>query len=301
LVSGIPVGNGDTLDLATTSALPYDAVTCYATAIDTSNGTNSLSASINVGDRAPSAPLITITPVDPVPGLDDIICSATGSTDPDGLAVSYTYSWTSSGGQSVPGSLVPGSSTVGGETWTCLAEASDGAQSSSDSLSITLADTGFAQGTVLHTNGSVVDVSYEYCAASGQCTASAAKSACTSIGKKVVSHASDGTSEVLDLGASTSCMWSISYFTVEMAMPPGACLVGVANLEFTSCCGTSRWHGNTITFGSPNTTFGYVNSNEDGYNSSISNIAGAQWGCADETTAATNYSNCSEHYVACAF
>jgi hypothetical protein len=148
-------------------------------------------------------------------------------------------------------------------------------------------------------DGTWIDVTYEVCGVGTSCTASQAKAACTAIGKRVVSHASDGTSEVYSLGASNSCQWSISYYTVDSAMPSGACLVGISNLEWSSCCGTSDWHGNTRSFGSAGTTWGYVYSSNSGYVSSYSNSGGSFWGCNSESSTAGVASGCSSLYVAC--
>ena len=117
----------------------------------------------------------------------------------------------------------------------------------------------------------------------------------------VVSHASDGTSEVYDLGANFSCNYSVSYFETYQAMPVGACLVAISNLDWGGCCAYSEWHGNTIDFDAPYTVFGYVQSSNSGYQSSYSNISGDTWGCRSEGSPADNISNCTDHYVACTF
>ena len=77
------------------------------------------------------------------------------------------------------------------------------------------------------------------------------------------------------------------------------CLVGISNLEWTSCCGTSSWHGNTLAFGAAGVIFGYVYSSNTGYVSSYPNIDGLHWGCVSEATAATNRSGCTTQWVAC--
>ena len=180
--------------------------------------------------------------------------------------------------------------TAAGEVWTCTVTASDGGLTTTDSASV-VTDADGLSGTVRRIDGTWVDVTYEYCGNS--CNANAAKAACTNIGKKVVSHASNGTNEVYNLGATASCQWSISYYTVDVAMASNQCLVGISNLEWSDCCGTSSWHGNTRGFGAPNTIFGYVNSGNSGYVSSYSNSAGSQWGCTSEGSSASPYAGCS--------
>ena len=296
-----PIGSGQSFDLATAAIYPGDVLRCYALATDASGASNSQFAELIVGQRDPIPPTLVISPVEPEPGVDDLLCTATGASDPDGLPIVTSIVWTSSAGATVYGDTVPGADTSGGETWTCTVEVSDGTSTVTVSDSVDVSG-GFAQGLARRVDtGAWIDVSFELCGPAGTCSASAAKAACTSIGKKVVAHASDGTSEVYNLGATSSCNWSISYYEVYQAMPPGACLVGISNLEWSGCCGTSSWHGNTRTFGSPNTVFGYVNSSNSGYVSSYSNTSGTTWGCNSESSAASNNSNCTEHYVACAY
>ena len=295
-VSSTPVGTGASLDLGTTAALPGDSVSCYATAVDSSGATHTDSATVNVSNRTPSSPSVSISPLGPVEGVDDLLCMASGSVDPDGLSVSYSYAWLSDSNIAISGSTVSASLTAAGEVWTCSVTASDGALSSTNSASVTIEADGI-NGTVRRIDGTWINVTYEYCGSS--CNANMAKSACTSVGKKVVSHASNGTNEVYNLGATASCQWSISYYTIAQSMASNQCLVGISNLEWSDCCGTSSWHGNTRAFGAPNTIFGYVYSSNSGYVGSYSNSAGTQWGCQGESSSAGSYGGCSEYYVAC--
>ncbi|MBN2799393.1 MAG: hypothetical protein JXX28_09625 [Deltaproteobacteria bacterium] len=157
------------------------------------------------------------------------------------------------------------------------------------------------RGEVRHVNGSWLPVRYVTCGtgATSGCTANVAKASCAAIGAKVYSHASNGTSEVASLGATSSCGHATSYFTVERSMPAGACLVGISNLEWSSCCGTTNWHGNTLTFAAPGVIMGYAYSGASGYVSSYPNTYGTGWGCQAESSAAANLGGCTSHYVAC--
>ena len=156
-------------------------------------------------------------------------------------------------------------------------------------------------GTARLTNGGLVNVQYHPCGNGnpGQCTAAVAQQTCQSLGLKVVSHASNGSSTVFSLGATSSCYFSISYFTVNKQMQNNTCLVGVSNLDWSQCCGTTMWHGNTIPFGQPNVTFGYVSSFDSGYVSTNPNVPGLQWGCQNNSIAAGNVGSCNTQYVAC--
>ena len=157
-------------------------------------------------------------------------------------------------------------------------------------------------GTVRHVNGNMINVVYVPCGsgAPNACTGDVAKSSCAAIGRKVVSHASNGNIQVLSLGATVSCQYSISYFVVNVAMPPGSCLVGISNLDWFDCCTLTSWHGHTVLFGAPNATFGYVEATNSGYVASFPNLVGATWGCHPPNLPATSPPGCTVNHVACA-
>lgn len=80
-------------------------------------------------DAPPSAPVLQITPLSPS-AEDDVLCSiAVPGVDPEGAAVSHTLYWTNSG-RDVTEPTLDAERTVEGETWLCLAWASDGHQNS---------------------------------------------------------------------------------------------------------------------------------------------------------------------------
>jgi hypothetical protein len=158
-------------------------------------------------------------------------------------------------------------------------------------------------GTAQLVQGGFVNVQYHLCGGNGTpgtCTAAAAQQTCQSLGLKVVSHASNGTSSVLSLGATSSCSWSVGYYTVNKVMPTTTCVVAISNLMWNNCCTLSDWHGNTLDFGAPNQTFGYVTPQDSGYIASNPNLSGATWGCQGLTQAAINDPGCLTQYVACA-
>jgi hypothetical protein len=157
-------------------------------------------------------------------------------------------------------------------------------------------------GTVRFTSGTISPVTYVPCGngTNSNCTEAVAQSSCTNIGLKLVSHASNGTSGVVSLGATSSCYFSISYFTNNNPAVAGQCLIGMSNVMWTSCCTTTSWHGNIVTV--PTTLgqqFGYVSSNDSGYNAQLSNVAGTQWGCQTIATAPPARTGCTTYYVAC--
>jgi len=132
------------------------------------------------------------------------------------------------------------------------------------------------------------------------CTQAVAESSCTAIGRKVVSHASDGTTGVISLGATVSCEWSVGYFVNSSQALAGQCLIGLSNASWTQCCGLTMWHGNILTI--PTTLgqqFGYIYSTEIGYSSSMTNQTGLTWGCIAKTSAPSVTGSCSVYNVAC--
>ncbi|MCA9573265.1 MAG: hypothetical protein KC656_35760, partial [Myxococcales bacterium] len=159
-----------------------------------------------------------------------------------------------------------------------------------------------ANGTVLSVTGATIPVLFVPCGngTNTNCTEATARSSCTSIGRQLVSHASNGINGVSSLGATQSCYWSISYFTNSSPDVAGQCLIGVSNAQWSNCCTLSQWHGNTVrvptTLG---TQFGYGSSNDTGYRSNLTNTSGTRWGCIPNGNAASALSGCSRYYVAC--
>ncbi len=78
-------------------------------------------------DLPPNAPTIEITPASPL-STEDLNCLITvGSADPDGLPITYSYTWFRNGVQSLIASAVlPASETAAGDEWTCQVIANDG-------------------------------------------------------------------------------------------------------------------------------------------------------------------------------
>ncbi len=179
---------------------------------------------------------------------------------------------------------------------------------SSSSSSTT--DPGTSDGTVYSgLSNSWESVWFEKCGNGtiSNCTEAVAKSSCTSIGKKLVSHVTDSnSSDVVGLYSPTgySCQWSVGYFTTSNSdfNTGGKCLVAISNSDWSSCCTQNRWHGNTMSFGTTGGgIWGFINSGNVGYESSYTNTSGRTWGCNQDTTAASSGGSCTsgEYYVPC--
>jgi len=91
-------------------------------------------ASVTIGNTAPSAPAVAITPSDPVERVDELLCQVAGaSTDADGDAVAYAVTWDVDGAAysgatttAESGDTVLASATSAGEVWTCTVTPDDG-------------------------------------------------------------------------------------------------------------------------------------------------------------------------------
>jgi hypothetical protein len=159
-----------------------------------------------------------------------------------------------------------------------------------------------ANGTVLDVAGSALPVLIVPCGNGTvtNCTESVARASCSSIRRRLVSHASNGTTDVVSLGATSSCQHSISYYTNNNPAAANQCLVGISNSQWSDCCTPSRWHGNTVripaTLGQQ---FGYVWNGNSGYRSNLSNVTGTAWGCNGLTTPAEALPGCTAYFVAC--
>ncbi|MCO4770493.1 MAG: hypothetical protein KDA24_10730 [Deltaproteobacteria bacterium] len=101
------------------------------------------SSSVTVGNGAPFAPTVAITPAEPSPGQDDLVCvvDTSSAADPDGDSCTYDVRWILDGAAfpdpANPGGPEPTTTTLAGDTipanetevdqnWTCRVVANDG-------------------------------------------------------------------------------------------------------------------------------------------------------------------------------
>lgn len=145
-VNGSAAGTGSTL--ASTEFVKDDVLQVTVT-IDDGTDTDSLaSASVTVGNTAPTAAAVAIDPASPT-DADDLLCDVTtAATDVDGDSLSYEVVWTKDGSEwtGATSTTVWADDTVlaadlgAGETWSCSIVAYDGTDygPSADSADVTL-------------------------------------------------------------------------------------------------------------------------------------------------------------------
>lgn len=119
-----------------------DSLACAATPTDgTLSGSPASSASVTVGNTAPTAPVAALSTSAPEAGVDDIVCSlGTASTDADAAdSVSYTFTWTKNGSAYTGAATTSTTSTVAAsaiadaDVFVCSVSATDGAATSATS------------------------------------------------------------------------------------------------------------------------------------------------------------------------
>ncbi|HCH65597.1 MAG: hypothetical protein CL927_15570 [Deltaproteobacteria bacterium] len=132
-VNGASAGNAMKLDGADWFDVG-DTVQLTVTPVDSHHRGNPATVSIVIGDSAPEAPVLDFERAVSREG-DDLVCTIdTPAEDPDGDAVTYTFSWARNGriwdGASVDtyeaGDTIEGAEVVEGDEWTCIVEASAG-------------------------------------------------------------------------------------------------------------------------------------------------------------------------------
>ena len=124
-MAGGVLGNGSTVDLSFTSAMPTSTVVCTATATDADGGTDGSSTSIVLDNRNP-----TVTATISANGANNtgvLTCSSTLG-DPDGETPTVSYEWFNNSGSLGTANPLQLNPNMGGSSSTidCVATATDG-------------------------------------------------------------------------------------------------------------------------------------------------------------------------------
>ena len=113
-VDGLDAGTGATL--AAGSFAAGQTVTCTVTPFDGTDAGAPVSASVSVGNAAPTLTSVTVTP-DPATVTETLTCTASGFSDPDGDPDLTTFRWTVDGldvgaGETLSGGFAKGDTVV---------------------------------------------------------------------------------------------------------------------------------------------------------------------------------------------
>lgn len=105
-----------------------DTITCSVMGTDSAGATTTDSVSLVVRNRAPAMPVVTIDPIIPIVGEDDLTCTYSGDIeDADGDAVNYSLEWYRDGVlYPSTDSVIPTSELSVDEEWICLVTPDDG-------------------------------------------------------------------------------------------------------------------------------------------------------------------------------
>ena len=135
---------GSSLDGAGTPGFAKgEVVTLSVTPVETNDATAigvAATADFTVLNTPPEAPPISVSPSEPAPGTDDLLCNLNGpSVDADGDAVTYSFAWDVDGTAYTGATDTTSDSTVdrdeylAGEVWTCTVTPDDGEEAGAES------------------------------------------------------------------------------------------------------------------------------------------------------------------------
>ena len=112
-----------------------DSVSVKVVATDGQADSTEALATTTISNSLPTTPSVSIFPAVPVEGVNDLVCTASGSTDADQDNVSYAFAWTVDGSVYTNASTSGNASTVSTadiaatEEWECTATPFDGEDS----------------------------------------------------------------------------------------------------------------------------------------------------------------------------
>ena len=131
-VNGAAVQSGANNSLDSSNYVRGNIVSVTVTPSDANATGPAAMDGLTVSNTAPTAPTVALSPASPVEGIDDLVCSASGSSDADGDSVSYSYSWTVDGlAHNSNSSTVAAVNTFAGEVWVCTVTPNDGVEDGS--------------------------------------------------------------------------------------------------------------------------------------------------------------------------
>jgi len=156
-VEGNTVQSGPLEILDSSFFLKGETVTLSVTADDGFQSSAALTESIVISNSVPLAPTVSMSPVEPIEQVDNLVCSITAAaTDVDGDSLSYQFQWTVDGvaytgaTSTANTSTVSASETNSGEDWVCIVTPNDGEDDGSPASASTTIEADWA-GTITFT------------------------------------------------------------------------------------------------------------------------------------------------------
>ena len=156
-VDGQVVQTGTQTTLAS-SFFSKDQVVLVEATVDDGSASTVQSTNITCENTPPEVPGISLTPVAPLEGVDDLVCSlTTASSDIDGDSITYDFSWTVNGSpftnasNSASSSVISQYDTASGDEWICTITPNDG-DNDGAAVSATVNVTSDWDGALMFTN-----------------------------------------------------------------------------------------------------------------------------------------------------
>jgi hypothetical protein len=162
-INGSTAGSGVTLSSGFSGG---DTVACQVEPTDGTDTGSTVSASVSIGNSAPSVTSVTVSPTTAYEATT-LTCTPSGS-DADGDTISWSYAWTIGGTTVSTGTTITGSTFDKGDVVRCVATPSDGTDtgSSGTSSAVTISNTAPVVTSVSVTPSSATVASTLTCSAS---------------------------------------------------------------------------------------------------------------------------------------
>ena len=124
------------IELSSEIAAPQQTLLCIAK--DSSSNAEIGRAEATISNRSPSEPVITVSPLEPRAGRDDVLCEATAE-DADGQDLEFVFEWSeSTTGASFSEATLSAEHLEEGQEWTCTVTVSDSIETVSSLTAVTV-------------------------------------------------------------------------------------------------------------------------------------------------------------------
>ena len=125
--NGLNVGATDTLDLTTITHNIDDLLVCSVQISDSNGAIATASEQAVIQNQLPIAPIIEITPTEPIAEDQDIVCTITsGLVDADGQVLTPYFQWYQNGLPYSTTQTIAANHLIAGDVWVCEVRTYDG-------------------------------------------------------------------------------------------------------------------------------------------------------------------------------